>query len=105
MATATYTRRKAAGVCPACEAVPAAGHTYCDTCIAAMRWYNHPLTPEEQSAAANRDRLLPLLTTKLPEWTGHELGCLCGTFYPITQIPFVTPCCGFVLALHAEVTP
>lgn len=97
MATTTYSRRKARGVCPRCTAPASPGHTYCDACLAASKMLYTPVlrTPEEECAAANRARLLPLLAPsapKTPPWTGPTLAC-CGQEHQITQIPFTTPCC------------
>lgn len=92
MSTTALWREKA-GLCPRCGRRQDGATVTCAACRAKLRAYYGKYTHA------------PIRTALAPAIAGPALGCLCGTFYPIPQIPFVTPCCGFVLALRAEVAP
>lgn len=92
--SATYAKRKQWGRCVDCgRQPPRSGLTQCVNCARisnaqTARYRQTHRHQIQQKSAAIREAI----------WNApgpNQLAC-CGRFYPITALPFITPCCGRV---------
>ena len=96
----TYAARKARGLCVFHAKRPARpGSVMCEACAARQKAYRFArLTPAERHAIDLRQRrrehglhLVPAAPTKE---VGTAVLVCCGTWWQVTHIPLLVPCCG-----------